>query len=72
MTPSSKLSPILAALVGGGLGFGYYELVGCVTGTCWVTSHPAVSAAYFATVGFFLGGGARWVHAALRVSWRES
>ena len=42
---------LIGALVGGGLGFAYYKLVGCPTGTCPLTSHPLTSTLY----GMILG-----------------
>ena len=34
---------LIGAIVGAGLGFGWYKLVGCSTGTCPLTSNPYVS-----------------------------
>ncbi|MCS7049225.1 MAG: DUF6132 family protein [Verrucomicrobiae bacterium] len=43
---------LIGIVVGGLLGFGYYRLVGCATGTCPLTSHPVISTVY----GMILGG----------------
>ncbi|HET8733270.1 MAG TPA: hypothetical protein VFM45_05795 [Anaeromyxobacteraceae bacterium] len=51
-------SPWRAALVAGAgalVGVAYYELVGCRTGTCAITSSAWRSAAYFALVGAVVG-----------------
>ena len=50
----------LASVVGGGvLGFAYYKLVGCRTGTCPITSSPYISTLYGALLGYLIGTGAR-------------
>jgi uncharacterized membrane protein len=38
-------------LVGGGLGFGYYKVVGCRTGACPLTATPLRAILYGATMG---------------------
>ena len=43
---------LIGAVVGAGLGFGWYKLVGCSTGACPLTSNPWISTLY----GMFLGG----------------
>jgi hypothetical protein len=48
------LRMIIGAVVGGGLGFGYYKLVGCSTGTCPLTSSPIISTLYGIVVGVLL------------------
>lgn len=45
---------IIGVLVGGGLGFAWYKLVGCSTGTCPLTSHPIISTLYGAVIGGIL------------------
>ena len=45
---------IIGILVGGGLGFGWYKLVGCSTGTCPLTSIPVISTIYDALFGGLL------------------
>jgi len=41
----------IGALAGGVLGFAWYRFVGCAGGSCPLTSHPAVTTLYGATVG---------------------
>ena len=41
----------LGVVIGGGVGFGWYKLVGCPTGTCPLTSNPYTSALYGCIVG---------------------
>ena len=45
------LRSIIGIIVGGGLGFGWYMLVGCPTGTCPLTSNPVVTIIYGAVLG---------------------
>ena len=45
------LKIILGAVAGGLLGFGYYKLVGCSSGTCPITSNPWTSTLYGLVVG---------------------
>lgn len=47
----------IGAVIGGLLGFAYYRLVGCSTGTCPITSNPWVSTSYGAAIGALLGFG---------------
>jgi uncharacterized membrane protein len=50
----------MASVLGGGvLGFAYYKLVGCRTGTCPITSSPYISTLYGALLGYLIGSGAR-------------
>jgi hypothetical protein len=37
------LRTIIGVVVGGGLGYAYYRLVGCSTGTCPLTSNPFIT-----------------------------
>ena len=42
---------VIGVLVGGGLGFGWYKLVGCSSGACPLTSNPFISTLYGSVVG---------------------
>lgn len=47
---------IIGAVVGAVAGFIYWKYVGCVSGTCKITSSPVNSTIYFALMGsLFLG-----------------
>lgn len=39
---------------GGALGFLYYKIIGCSTGTCPITSSPISTTIYGALMGFLL------------------
>jgi hypothetical protein len=41
------------------LGFVYYKVIGCTTGSCPITSNPLIATGYGAMVGFVLGMGVR-------------
>jgi hypothetical protein len=43
---------VWGTLVGGLLGYAYYRFVGCVAGTCPLTSNPYISSLYGAFIGF--------------------
>ncbi len=47
---------LVGAAVGGGLGFLWYKLVGCSTGTCPLTRNPFVSTLYGAALGALIAG----------------
>lgn len=47
---------LLGALLGALGGFLYYKYVGCITGTCAITSNPYRSTIYFAFFGAVLFG----------------
>lgn len=42
---------LIGAIVGALAGYTYYAQVGCLTGTCAITSSPVNSTAYFAFMG---------------------
>lgn len=46
---------IIGTVVGAVLGFLLYKKAGCKTGTCPITSKPAVSILYGAVMGFLIG-----------------
>jgi hypothetical protein len=45
---------ILPILVGALSGYAYYHYIGCVSGTCAITSNPWFSTAYGAMIGYLL------------------
>ena len=45
---------VIGVVVGAILGFTYYKLVGCSSGSCPITSNPWISTFYGATLGFLL------------------
>jgi len=47
---------LIGALLGALAGFLYYKYVGCVTGTCAISSNPFRSSIYFAFFGAVLLG----------------
>ncbi|HZT21770.1 MAG TPA: DUF6132 family protein [Verrucomicrobiae bacterium] len=42
---------LIGAVIGAGLGYGWYRVVGCSTGTCPLTRHPLISTLYGTIVG---------------------
>lgn len=52
---SNKLYGI-GAITGGIAGFLYWKYIGCLTGTCAITSNPVRSTIYFAFMGALLLG----------------
>ena len=53
---SVLLKRVLPIFIGSVLGFSYYYLIGCRTGTCPITSNPFISTFY----GALLGGIISW------------
>lgn len=47
---------VIGAVVGALAGFLYWKYIGCLTGTCSITSNPINSTIYFALVGSVLFG----------------
>jgi hypothetical protein len=47
---------IVGIVIGAALGFGYYKLVGCASGTCPITSNPWISTLYGAVMGAVIAG----------------
>lgn len=45
---------IIGVLLGFVAGFLYYDQIGCVTGTCTITSDPWASTAYGGIFGYFI------------------
>ena len=46
---------LIGLVAGAALGYGYYRLVGCTTGTCPITSNPWVASIYGALLGAVAG-----------------
>jgi hypothetical protein len=46
----------IGAVIGGGLGFGFYKFIGCSTGSCPLTSHPVSSTLYGMVLGALVAG----------------
>jgi hypothetical protein len=47
---------VIGVVIGAILGFGYYRLVGCSSGTCPITSNPWISTLYGAVMGAVVAG----------------
>ena len=47
----------LAVLLGAAGGYAYYHFVGCVSGTCPITSNPYISTGYGALLGLVIAAG---------------
>lgn len=49
-----KIIKAWPAVLGAAAGYAYYATIGCVNGTCPITSNPWISAAYGAVIGALL------------------
>jgi hypothetical protein len=47
---------IIGAIAGAVIGYCYYKLIGCSTGSCPITSHPINSMLYFSLLGILFSG----------------
>lgn len=47
---------IVGVVLGLIAGYLYYDQVGCVTGTCAITSNPWMSSLYGSVLGYFVAG----------------
>jgi Family of unknown function (DUF6132) len=45
---------VLPVVVGASLGFAYYYYIGCVSGSCAITSNPYISTVYGGLLGFLV------------------
>jgi len=45
----------IRVLIGAAIGFGYYLLIGCRTGTCLITGNPFIATGYGAMLGAMWG-----------------
>lgn len=50
------MSLALSVLIGAALGYGWFRLVGCRTGTCPLTARWWITTLYGALMGFLWGG----------------
>lgn len=57
MMNKALLSKALFVILGAAGGYAYYHFIGCVSGTCPITSNPYISTAYGAVFGLVLGAG---------------
>ena len=56
MVVKNWIRPLLFTLGGALVGFGYYYLVGCTTGSCAITASPVSTMAYMGLIGWLLSG----------------
>ncbi|MBI3195133.1 MAG: hypothetical protein HYZ34_11810 [Ignavibacteriae bacterium] len=50
---------VLPTVLGAVGGYAYYYFIGCVSGTCAITSNPYISTGYGALMGFLVSSGLR-------------
>ena len=50
------IKTIAGVIIGAAIGFGYYKLVGCSTGTCPITSNPYISIIWGGIMGALIAG----------------
>ncbi len=55
--PHSIGKAIAGIMIGAVLGFAYYKLVGCPTGSCPLTRNPITTTLYGALMGALMGWG---------------
>ncbi len=53
----SRAAKILPAVAGAAVGYAYYFWIGCVSGSCPITSNPWISTGYGALLGFLISPG---------------
>ena len=49
-----SIKVILGVVLGAGIGYGWYRLVGCSTGACQITSNPWISTIWGAMMGILM------------------
>jgi hypothetical protein len=54
MTKKAIIITLIGVLIGALLGYLYYRYVGCITGTCVITSRPLNATLYGALIGGLL------------------
>lgn len=54
MTKRTIIITLIGVLIGAILGYLYYRYVGCITGTCVITSRPLNATLYGALIGGLL------------------
>ncbi len=51
-----SIRTLLFTLLGMLAGYLYYRFVGCVNGTCFISSDPVISMIYMGLLGFLISG----------------
>lgn len=57
MVRSPLILRIVFLVLGAAAGYAYYHFIGCVSGTCPITSNPYISTGYGAVLGLLLAPG---------------